>query len=351
MIDFPACAVGTWAWGRGMLGSKMIFGQKNDSETLRQTFRTACDLGFTLWDTAEVYGMGESEKILSRCVAEARAEGRDIMISTKHMPKKKYTDGSVREALEGSLSRMGIDCADIYWLHLPNNTEQNMREFAQLMREGKIRAAGVSNHEPEQIKLADRVLREEGFELAAVQNHFSLIRNDAEQQRIIEWCHENNKTYFSYMVLEQGTLGGKYDDEHKFPVMSLRGIEYNGKLKKLRPLIDLLRELGKKYGVAPAQISVAWAVSKGTVPIVGLTKPKYAEELAKQTGCRVILVEHCTPEALGGGFAKLDNGIYRRELSEAELDELEANLDRSYAMIICGAKGEAEDSAYLLCTD
>mgnify|MGYP001000522840 FL=1 len=78
---------------------------------------------------------------------------------------------------------------------------------------------------------------------------------------------------------------------------------------------------------------------------------KYAEELSKQTGCRVILVEHCTPEALGGGFAKLDNGIYRRELSEAELDELEANLDSSYAMIICGAKGDAEDSAYLLCTD
>ena len=78
---------------------------------------------------------------------------------------------------------------------------------------------------------------------------------------------------------------------------------------------------------------------------------KYAEELSKQTGCRVILVEHCTPEALGGGFAKLDNGIYRRELSEAELDALEANLDSSYAMIICGAKGEAEDSAYLLCTD
>ena len=78
---------------------------------------------------------------------------------------------------------------------------------------------------------------------------------------------------------------------------------------------------------------------------------KYAEELAKQTGCRVILVEHCTPEALGGGFAKLDNGIYRRELSEAELDALEANLGRSYAMIICGAKGDAEDSAYLLCTD
>ncbi len=78
---------------------------------------------------------------------------------------------------------------------------------------------------------------------------------------------------------------------------------------------------------------------------------KNAEELSNQTGSLVIMVEHCTPEALGGGFAKLDNGIYRRELSEAELDELEANLDSSYAMIICGAKGEAEDSAYLLCTD
>lgn len=79
---------------------------------------------------------------------------------------------------------------------------------------------------------------------------------------------------------------------------------------------------------------------------------KYAEELSKQTGCRVILVEHCTPEALGGGFCESSiNGIYRRELSEAELDELEANLDSSYTMIICGAKGEAEDSAYLLCTD
>ena len=310
MIDFPACAVGTWAWGRGMLGSKMIFGQKNDSETLRQTFRTACDLGFTLWDTAEVYGMGESEKILSRCVAEARAEGRDIMISTKHMPKKKYTDGSVRKALEGSLSRMGIDCADIYWLHLPNNTEQNMREFAQLMREGKIRAAGVSNHEPEQIKLADRVLREEGFELAAVQNHFSLIRNDAEQQRIIEWCHENNKTYFSYMVLEQGALGGKYDDEHKFPVMSLRGIEYNGKLKKLRPLIDLLRELGEKYGVAPAQISVAWAVYKGTVNIVGLTKPKYAEELAGGAVLKLTDDEISQLERLADSFGIVSKGVW-----------------------------------------
>lgn len=314
MNGFPGCAIGTWAWGGGLLGSGMIFGQKNDDEVLRQTFITACELGFTLWDTAEVYGMGNSEKLLSRFIAEAKAEGRDIMISTKHMPRKKYTDGSARKALEGSLMRMGIECADIYWLHVPNNTEQNMREFAQLMREGKIRAAGVSNHSLEEIKLADRVLREEGFELAAVQNHFSLIRNDPEQQRIIEWCHENGKTYFSYMVLEQGALGGKYDDKHKFPLISLRGIEYNGKLKRLMPLIELLRELGAKYGTEPAQIAVAWAVSKGTVPIVGLTKPKYARELAKGISIRLTDDEISRLEQLADSFGIVSKGVWEPEI-------------------------------------
>lgn len=77
---------------------------------------------------------------------------------------------------------------------------------------------------------------------------------------------------------------------------------------------------------------------------------EYAEQLARQTGCRVILVEHCTPEALGGEFTKLENGVYRRELTEAALDEIEASLESEYAMTICGAKGEAGDTAYLLCT-
>ena len=90
---------------------------------------------------------------------------------------------------------------------------------------------------------------------------------------------------------------------------------------------------------------------------------EYAEQLARQTGCRVILVEHCAPETLGGAFTKLDHGVYRRELTEAALDELEAagHIARSgrhisaigseYAIIICGARGAADDTAYLLCTN
>lgn len=76
----------------------------------------------------------------------------------------------------------------------------------------------------------------------------------------------------------------------------------------------------------------------------------YAKQLSRKTGCRVILVEQCGPEALGGDFTQLENGLYCRELCEAELDAVEAAIGSRYPMTICGAKGEADDTAYLLCT-
>ena len=77
----------------------------------------------------------------------------------------------------------------------------------------------------------------------------------------------------------------------------------------------------------------------------------YAKQLSRETGCRVILVEHCAPEELGGDFTQLENGVYSRELREAELDAVEAAVGSRYAMTICGARGEADDTAYLLCTE
>ena len=77
----------------------------------------------------------------------------------------------------------------------------------------------------------------------------------------------------------------------------------------------------------------------------------YAKQLSRETGCRVILVEYCEPEALGGDFTKLDNGVYSRELTESELDAVEAAIGSQYSMTICGTRGEAEDTAYLLCTN
>ncbi|MCI7767734.1 MAG: aldo/keto reductase [Oscillospiraceae bacterium] len=315
-FDFPACAVGTWAWGEGANGSKMVFGGKRDTVTLKNAFSAALKNGFTLWDTAEVYGMGSSERLLAECIREAGDMGRNVLISTKHMPLKKYSPGEVRSALLGSLDRLGVSRADIFWLHLPRNFRQNVNECAELVNEGRIGLIGLSNFDLEQIIAADKQLREKGLRVGAVQNHFSLIRRDTEQLKILDWCHENHVPYFSYMVLEQGALSGKYDDEHPIKGISMRSIRYNKRvLKKLRPLIDELRETAHDHGCKPAHIAISWAIAKGTVPIVGITKPSQAEELACTRGITLSSEEISRLEALADRSGIVSKGIWEPKIS------------------------------------
>lgn len=313
--EFPSCAIGTWAWGEGANGAKMVFGGKRDTDALKAAFKTALGRGFTLWDTAEVYGMGSSERLLGECIREAGELGGNVLISTKHMPLKKYSPGEVRSALLGSLERIGVNKADIFWLHLPTNARQNLNECAELVSEGRIGIIGLSNFSLKEIIDADEQLREKGLRVGAVQNHFSLIRRDPEQLRILEWCHKNNVPYFSYMVLEQGALTGKYDDEHPFKGISLRSLQYNrAVLKKLRPLIDCLRELGIKYNAEPAQIAVCWAAAKGTVPIVGITKPRQAEELFGAKDISLEAEEISRLETLADASGVVSKGIWEPKL-------------------------------------
>lgn len=307
-MTFPPYAVGTWAWGKGTAGSRMIFGEKRDEELLKASFRTALSYGFDLWDTAEVYGMGSSERLLGECIRES---GKSVLISTKHMPKKKYTAGEVRTALAGSLERLGAERADIFWLHLPFNIEKNLNECAELANEGRIGLIGLSNYNAEQINYAEKLLAEKGLRVGAVQNHFSLIRRDPEQLKILDMCREKDIPYFAYMVLEQGALSGKYDDEHPMKGISLRSLEYNRNvMKKLRPLIDRLRELGVKYGVSPAQIAIAWARSKGTIPIVGITKPEQAAELAGSADVMLGADEAARLEGLADASGIVSRGVW-----------------------------------------
>lgn len=280
----PVCMIGTWAWGNGMNGSKMIFGKTYSEEQLEETFQTAYQAGFHLWDTAEVYGMGNAEKILSRCM-----EGKkDVILSTKHMPGKKYKQGKIKEAVDGSRKRLGIKEIDLYWLHEPFALKENMKELSECLKEGTIKEVGLSNCNMEHIKEADRVLKENGFRLFGVQNHFSLLSMKG-QKEIIEYCRENQIIYFGYMVLEQGALSGTYDVKNPFPLISLRGLTFGkGKFKKIQELIEYERELAAKYKVEVSQIPVAWAIHYQIVPIIGLTKPRHAKALSE--GIRIELL-------------------------------------------------------------
>ena len=177
---------------------------------------------------------------------------------------------------------MNLDRFDIYWIHnvwgAPHWTEEVARYF-----EGRQDAPmiGVSNHNLAEIRQADGILRAHGLRLAAVQNHYSLINRSSEDSGILDYCRENDIVFFSYMVLEQGALSGKYDTQHPMPEGSDRASVYNPVLGKLETLNAAMKKLADKYHVAVAQIPVAWAIAKGTLPIIGVTKVSHVEDAAK----------------------------------------------------------------------
>ena len=117
--------------------------------------------------------------------------------------------------------------------------------------------------------------------LDAVQNHLSLLDRSSEQAGILDYCKENNIAFWAYMILEQGALTGKYDVDRPFPAGSARAQIYNAKLPELTELINTLKEVGAAHDLTVAQTAMSWAVTKGALPIVGVTSAKHVDDAAK----------------------------------------------------------------------
>lgn len=277
MKNLPKIALGAWAWG-----NDGTFGNNLNAEQLRPVFDAAMKNGLNLWDTAYAYGMGTSEKVLAGFLAD-REEG-SFLVSDKFTPQcaDPASATAFKDMIEMQLDLMKLDQFDIYWIHnvwdAPKWTEEMAKYF-----EGRdnVPVLGVSNHNLEEIKQANEILRSHGLKLGAVQNHYSLINRSSETSGILDYCRENNIIFFSYMVLEQGALSGKYDTQHPMPAGSARAEAYNPVLDKIEILNAALKKLADKYNVGTAQIPVAWAVAKGTLPIIGVTKEKHIEDAAK----------------------------------------------------------------------
>ncbi len=150
-----------------------------------------------------------------------------------------------------------------------------------LAKSGQIKTIGVSNHNLMEIKRANEILAAEGLKISAVQNHYSLLHRSSERAGILDYCKENGITFYSYMVLEQGALTGRYSEENPFPEGTGRAEAYNPHLKELTALIDELKIIGTRFDASPAQVATAWAIAKGTLPIIGVTKVRQVEEAAK----------------------------------------------------------------------
>ena len=278
--NFPKIALGTWSWGVGAAGGDQVFGNHLGESELKEVFDAAMREGLTLWDTATVYGMGASEDILG---AFAKTYPREnVILSTKFTPQIADSGADpVAEMCDASMKRMGTDYIDVYWIHNPADVERWTPGLVSLVKSGKVGQVGVSNHNLAQIKRAEEILSKEGVHISAVQNHYSLLYRSSEDAGILDYCKENNIDFYAYMVLEQGALSGKYDTKNPLPEGSQRGDTYNPILPQLEEMINAMREMAANHNVGVPQVAIAWAIAKGTRPIIGVTKPSHAEDAAK----------------------------------------------------------------------
>ncbi|MBQ9270627.1 MAG: aldo/keto reductase [Oscillospiraceae bacterium] len=288
-LQFPKLALGTWSWGSGWRGGDVIFGNHLELEDLRPVFDRAIDAGLNLWDTAAAYGNGASESIVGNLIQGQPRE--KLMISTKFTPQiaDAGAENPVLAMYQASCKRIGTDYFDVYWIHNAAGAPKWTKLLSEAADQMNVRCFGVSNHDLAGIQEANEILKAKGLKLGAVQNHYSLLDRLSETTGILDYCKENDIQFFAYMVLEQGALGGKYGTKHPSPPESDRGKTYNPVLGKIDILLEEISRVAANHNASPAQMPIAWAIAKGTLPIIGATKPEQIDDAVKAT--QIVLTE------------------------------------------------------------
>ncbi|UGS92176.1 aldo/keto reductase [Ralstonia wenshanensis] len=312
-LKVPAAVLGTWAWGdSGEIGNG-YFGSRLTPVGLEEITDKAHAAGFTMWDTAVVYGMGRSEKVLGELLK--RYSRQDYQLSTKFTPQVAATsDDPVADMLEHSLTRLGTGYVDLYWIHNPADVARWTPRLIPLLESGKVKHVGLSNHNLNEIRLANQILGSAGFRVEAVQNHFSLLHRSSENAGILDYCRSEGIPFFAYMVLEQGALSGKYSPENPMPAGSSRAETYNSMLPQLEALTQHLSSIGKSHGASAADVATAWAIAKGATPMVGVTKPGHIDGLVRATSMKLSTDEIASLETLASAANVNTRGWWEQEM-------------------------------------
>jgi aryl-alcohol dehydrogenase-like predicted oxidoreductase len=257
--------------------------------------------------------MGRSETVLAQVLTGY--DRSEYQLSTKFTPQLAGEgDDPVADMLEQSLDRMGTDYVDLYWIHNPADVARWTPPLIPLLKSGKVKHVGVSNHNMKEIALADQILGEAGFRVEAVQNHYSLLYRGSERAGILDHCREHDVRFFSYMVLEQGALTGRYSPTHPLPEGTKRAAAYNGILPQLQVLTDRMGAIGQDRGASAADVATAWAIAKGTTPIIGVTKAGYIDGLVRARGIELADDEIAELEALADTVDVDTRGWWEQEM-------------------------------------
>lgn len=262
--------LGTWQFGSREWG----YGDNYASGAARDIVQRARALGVTLFDTAEVYGLGKSERILGEALGDERAE---VAVASKIFPVAPFP-AIIKQRERASARRLQLERIPLYQVHQPNPVVPDsviMPGMRDLLDEGKIGAAGVSNYSLSRWQQADAAL---GRPVISNQVHFSLAHPRA-LDHMVPFAERENRIVIAYSPLAQGLLGGKYGvDNRPGGVRAVNPLFGTENLRRIEPLLQTLRDVAADVGAQPAQVALAWLISlPGVVAIPGASSVEQLE--------------------------------------------------------------------------
>ena len=252
--------LGTWQFGSREWG----YGEGYATGTAAEIVARARELGVTLFDTAEIYGFGKSERIL----AQALGADRDrVVVASKVFPVAPFPV-VVRNRARASARRLQIRRIPLYQVHQPNPVVPDsviMPGMRSLLQDELIGAVGVSNYSLSRWRQADDAL---GQPVVSNQVQFSLAHADPLED-LVPFAQRENRIVIAYSPLAQGLLGGKYNvDNRPGGVRSANPLFGTENLRRVAPLLETLRQVADAHDVKPAQVALAWLLSQPQVVVI-----------------------------------------------------------------------------------
>ena len=256
-VRLSAIGLGTWQFGSKEWGYGARYAEKDAGDILVR----ALELGVNLIDTAEIYAMGQSERIVGRALAGRRDAA---FVATKVLPVAPFGAVIVHRG-RASRARLGIDAIDLYQLHWPNPVvpmSQQMDGMRRLLDEGVIRHVGVSNYSLHRWQGAERAL---GKPVVSNQVQYSLVARGPDRD-LVPWAPSHDRVVMAYSPLGQGLLSARYDETNApSGVRAGNALFLPANLRAAAPLLTALREVGAAHDATPAQVALAWVIRHSNV--------------------------------------------------------------------------------------